>query len=48
MFEKAKRKETIQTDLPFEADLQWYGGPVETQTIHAALQYSSVLVYQAD
>jgi len=48
MCEADKLKGAIQVGLALEVDLQWYGGPVETPTIHAGLQQSSVLVYQAD
>lgn len=48
MFEEDKLKRSLQAVLPLNVDLQWYGGPTETPVIHAGLQQSSVLVYQAD
>lgn len=48
MFEKDELKRSLQAALPVDVDLQWYGGPVETPTVHAGLEHSSVLVYLAD
>jgi predicted nucleotidyltransferase len=48
MFEADKLEHSIKARLPYEVDLEWYGGPVRTPTIHAGLQQSSVLVYQRE
>jgi predicted nucleotidyltransferase len=47
MYEADSLEQSIQARLPLVVDLQWYGGPVETPIIHAGLQQSSVLVYDA-
>jgi predicted nucleotidyltransferase len=39
---------SIQPLLAISVDLQWYGGPVETPTVHAGLEESSTLVYEVD
>ena len=46
-FERHKLKDLLQFRMTIPVDLQWYGGPIETPTIHAALQESSILVYEA-
>jgi predicted nucleotidyltransferase len=43
--EKKRLRGAIQACLKLEVDLQWYGGQVETPTIYAGLQQSSVLAY---
>jgi predicted nucleotidyltransferase len=47
MFAADDLRRSIQAMLPLKVDLQWYGGPVETPTIHAGLQQSSIVVYPA-
>lgn len=47
IFEADELRSSIQALFPFKVDLHWYGGPVETPTIHAGLCQSSVLAYQA-
>jgi predicted nucleotidyltransferase len=47
MFEADCLKASIQALLPMTVQLEWYGGPTETPTIHAGLQASSMLVYEA-
>jgi hypothetical protein len=39
---------SIQSLLPIPVDLQWYGGPAETPTIHAGLERSSILIYKCN
>lgn len=34
--------------VPVIIDLNWYGGAVETPRIHAGLEASSIVVYEAD
>lgn len=48
IFEADRLRSSIQALFPFKVDLQWYGGPVETPIIHAGLNQSSILVYQAN
>lgn len=45
-FEGEDLKASIQALLPMAVQLEWYGGPSETPTIHAGLQESSMLVYE--
>ncbi|MDO3515185.1 nucleotidyltransferase domain-containing protein [Ralstonia pseudosolanacearum] len=47
IFEADGLTASIQSLLPMKVQLEWYGGPVETPTIHAGLQASSMLVYEA-
>lgn len=47
VFERHKLKDTLQFRMTIPVDLQWYGGSIETPIIHAALQKSSILVYEA-
>lgn len=46
IFEKDGLRASIQPLVPVPVQLEWYGGEVETPTIHAALQESSMLVYE--
>jgi predicted nucleotidyltransferase len=48
MFEGERFKHSLQELLSLELDLQWYGGLLETPTIHSGLQESSILVYEAN
>jgi predicted nucleotidyltransferase len=43
-----KLKHSLQARLSLDLDLHWYGGPVETPTIHAGLQESAILVYETN
>jgi predicted nucleotidyltransferase len=40
-------RESLGRALPVPLDLQWYGGPQETPTIHAALLCAGRAVYSA-
>jgi predicted nucleotidyltransferase len=46
-FEGDLLKTSLEALLPMAVDLQWYGGQSETPRIHAGLQESSILVYEA-
>ncbi|MEM5344283.1 nucleotidyltransferase family protein [Paraburkholderia azotifigens] len=46
MFEKPRLQKAIEALLPMEVQLEWYGGPEETPTIHAALFERSMLIYE--
>ncbi|WP_434032700.1 nucleotidyltransferase family protein [Cupriavidus sp. a3] len=46
IFEKDGLRASIQSLVPMPVQLEWYGGEVETPTVHAALQESSMLVYE--
>jgi predicted nucleotidyltransferase len=46
VYEKERLKAAIQARLPMPVQLEWYGGPIETPTIHAGLQESSIVVYE--
>lgn len=48
LFEGNGLKMSIQSLLAISVDLQWYGGPIETPTIHAGLEESSTLIYEAN
>jgi predicted nucleotidyltransferase len=48
VFESAALRASLKARLSIEVDLEWYGGQVETPTIHAGLQRSSVLIYEAN
>ena len=40
-------RESIAPILPVRIDLEWYGGPEQTPTVHAGLLCSSRVVYEA-
>ncbi len=40
-------RESIAPILPLRIDLEWYGGPEQTPTVHAGLLCSSRVVYEA-
>ena len=40
-------RESIAPILPVHIDLEWYGGPEQTPTVHAGLSCSSRVVYEA-
>lgn len=46
MFEKRRLEVAIESILPMSVQLEWYGGPEETPTIHAGLLESSMLIYE--
>jgi predicted nucleotidyltransferase len=37
---------SLSTRLPVSLDLQWYGGPEETPTVHAGLQAGNLVIYE--
>jgi len=47
MFEKESLTTSLARLLPIAVHLDWYGGADETPTMHAGLQESSILVFEA-
>ena len=43
-----KMKDSLQMELPCKLDLQWYGGPQETKTVHKGLQAGCLTIYEAN
>ncbi|GAB2843217.1 hypothetical protein GCM10027277_08250 [Pseudoduganella ginsengisoli] len=44
-FEGSGLRSRLQRMLPFEVQLEWYGGPHETPTVHSGLMEASILVF---
>jgi len=38
--------QSLELALPLQVDLQFYGGSIETPTIHSGLEHSSILAYE--
>ncbi|NGM78791.1 nucleotidyltransferase family protein [Burkholderia multivorans] len=45
--ERERLSAALQTLFPLPVQLEWYGGADETPTVHAGLQESSMMVYEA-
>ena len=39
-------RESLQPALPCQLQLEWYGGPIETEIIHKGLEAGHITVYE--